>query len=136
MKQKYTIPSQEVICLTPTEPKEFTKANITNAIKYLRDLGVPTFRDTTEFDSEYPRLLWDGTEVTQTQSSGRPNSITVTSVDEFVALFEPTNMIEVRDISESYSAKVYAEHIEVGCQKISKEKFTELIEAAKKVGLI
>ena len=136
MKQKYTIPTQEVICLTPTEPKEFTKANITNAIKYLRDLGVPTFRDTTEFDSEYPRLLWDGTEVTQTQSSGRPNAVTVHSVDEFVSLFEPTNMIKVESISESYSAKVYAEHIEVGCQKISKEKFTELIEAAKKIGLI
>jgi hypothetical protein len=133
---KFKTPERNVICLTSMEPSKYTQINITNAIKYLRELGVPTYEDTVEFDPEYPRLLWDGNSFTQTKADSRSNSITVTSVDEFVALFEPTNMIKVENISESYSAIVYAEHIEVGCQKISKEKFTELIEAAKQIGMI
>jgi hypothetical protein len=133
---KFNTPTTEVICLTADEPGKFTQDNITNAIKYLRSLKVPTYEGTTEFDPEYPRLTWDGTNVTQTKSKTKPNTVIVNSVDEFVALFEPINVIHVENISERYSAKVYADRIEVGCQTISTEKFKELVKAAKNMGMI
>lgn len=133
---KFNTPTTEVMCLTADEPGKFTQDNISNAIRYLRSLGVPTFSDTTEFDPEFPRLTWDGTNVTQTKSKTKPNAVIVNSVDEFVALFEPVNVIHVENISERYSAKVYADRIEVGCQTISAEKFKELVNAAKTMGMI
>ena len=133
---KFNTPTTEVMCLTADEPGKFTQDNISNAIRYLRSLGVPTFSDTTEFDPEFPRLTWDGTNVTQTKSKTKPNAVIVNSVDEFVALFEPVNVIHVENISENYSAKVYADRIEVGCQTISAEKFKELVNAAKTMGMI
>ena len=133
---KFNTPTTEVICLTADEPGKFTQDNISNAIRYLRSLGVPTFKDTTEFDPEYPRLLWDGTNVTQTKSKTKSNAVIVNSVDEFVALFEPVKVVHVENISEDYSAKVYADHVKVGCQTISAEKFKELVNAAKTMGMI
>ena len=133
---KFNTPATDVICLTADEPGKFTQDNITNAIKYLRSLKVPTYEGTTEFDPEYPRLTWDGISVTQTKSKTKPNTVIVNSVDEFVALFEPVNVIHVENISERYSAKVYADRIEVGCQTISAEKFKELVNAAKTMGMI
>lgn len=133
---KFNTPTTEVICLTADEPGKFTQDNITNAIKYLRKLGVPTYKDTTEFDPEFPRLTWDGTNVTQTKSQVKPNAVLVNSVDEFVALFEPAKVVLVENISEDYSAKVYADHVTVGCQTISAEKFKELVNAAKTMGMI
>jgi hypothetical protein len=133
---KFNTPATDVICLTADEPGKFTQDNITNAIRYLRSLKVPTYEGTTEFDPEYPRLTWDGISVTQTKSKTKPNTVIVNSVDEFVALFEPINVIHVENISESYSAKVYADHVKVGCQTISAEKFKELVKAAKNMGMI
>ena len=39
-------------------------------------------------------------------------------------------------VTNSYTAEVHKDHITVGCQTMSKEALLELIEAAKKTGLI
>ena len=39
-------------------------------------------------------------------------------------------------VTNSYTAEVYKDHIAVGCQTMSKEALLELIQAAKKIGLI
>jgi hypothetical protein len=113
---------------------------ITQAIQYLRSLGVPVFEDTTEYDPEFPRLLWSQCtqEISQSRSEGN-NVKTVDSIAEFVALFEvpekPTEIL-VENISQDYGAVVTKDAIAVGCQTIPAEKFKELIKAAKVVGMI
>jgi hypothetical protein len=137
MAKKFNTPKVETICMSSMTPNKFTQDNITRAIKYLRELGVPVYSGTTEYDPAYPRLLWDGNAVTQSCSQNPHGSrAEVVSVDEFVALFTPIESIEVSDITESYNAVVHPDHIKVGCQTISADKFKELIQAAKEVGLI
>ena len=137
MAKKFNTPKVVTICMSSMTPNKFTQESITRAIKYLRELGVPVYFDTTEYDPEYPRLLWEYGQVTQSSSLNPPGrKAEVVSVDEFVALFTPIESIEVSDITENYSAEVFTDHIKVGCQTISAEKFKELIQAAKEVGLI
>jgi hypothetical protein len=137
MAKKFNTPKVATICMSSMTPNKFTQESITRAIKYLRELGVPVYFDTTKYDSSYPRLLWDGDQVTQSSSLNTHGSkAEIVSVDEFVALFTPIESIEVSGISESYNAVVHPDHIKVGCQTISAEKFKELVTAAKEVGLI
>ena len=137
MAKKFNTPKTEVICMTSLTPNKFTQESITRAIQYLRELGVPVYSETTVYDPSYPRLLWDGKILTETHSSNSNGSKTeVASIDEFVALFAPIDFIEVEGISENYNAEVRPDHIKVGCQTISAEKFKELVAAAKEVGLI
>jgi hypothetical protein len=137
MAKKFNTPKEATICMSSMTPNKFTQESITRAIKYLRELGIPVYSDTTEYDPSFPRLLWDCGEVTQSNSINPHGSrAEVVSVDEFVALFTPIESIEVSGITESYSAVVHPDHIKVGCQTISAEKFKELIQAAKEVGLI
>jgi hypothetical protein len=135
--KKFKTPSSAVLCFTPDKPTPFQIMCQTAAIKRLRDLGVDVYEGTTEFDPEYPRLLWDrGGQLTQTKADEHDYGTVVYSLEEFVALFEVPEAIEVKDISEKYSAEVFADRIEVGCQTISAEKFKELIAAAKEMGMI
>jgi hypothetical protein len=139
MAKKFNTPKEATICMSSMTPNKFTQDSITRAIKYLRVLGVPVYSDTTKYDPEYPRLLWVDGKVTQSCSlnnSTHGSKVEVVSVDEFVALFAPIESIEVSGISESYNAVVHPDHIKVGCQTISAEKFKELVTAAKEVGLI
>ena len=137
MAKKFNTPKVATICMSSMTPNKFTQESITRAIKYLRELGVPVNSLTTEYDPAYPRLLWEDGMVTQTSLLNPPGSkAEVVSVDEFVALFTPIDSIEVSGITESYSAVVFPDHIKVGCQNISADKFKELIQAAKEVGLI
>lgn len=137
MAKKFNTPKTEVICMTSLTPNKFTQESITRAIQYLRELGVPVYRETTEYDPNYPRLLWDGNQLTESSSTNLNRKKTeAASIDEFVALFTPIDFIDVEWISESYNAQVYPDHIKVGCQTISAEKFKELVAAAKEVGLI
>ena len=135
--KKFKTPSSAVLCFTPDKPTPFQIMCQTAAIKRLRSLGVNTYEFTTEFDPEYPRLLWDrDNQLTQTKADEHDYSTVVHSLEEFVALFEVPEMIAVKDISEKYSAEVYQDRIIVGCQTISVEKFKELIAAAKEMGMI
>lgn len=135
--KKFKTPSSAVLCFTPDKPTPFQIMCQTAAIKRLRSLGVNTYEFTTEFDPEYPRLVWDRVgQLTQTKADEHDYSTVVYSLEEFVALFEVPEMIAVKDISEKYSAEVYQDRIKVGCQTISVEKFKELIAAAKEMGMI
>lgn len=135
--KKFKTPSSAVLCMTPDKPTQFQIMCMNAAIKRLRDLGVNTYEGTTEFDPEYPRLLWDrDNQLTQTKADKNNYGTVVHSLEEFVALFEVPEAIAVKDISESYNAEVFADRIEVGCQTISAEKFKELITAAKEMGMI
>jgi hypothetical protein len=135
--KKFKTPSSAVLCMTPDKPTPFQIMCMNAAIKRLRELGVDVYEGTTEFDPDYPRLLWDrSNEVTQTKADEDDYSTVVYSLEEFVALFEVPETIVVKDISEKYSAEVFADRIEVGCQTISVEKFKELIAAAKEMGMI
>jgi hypothetical protein len=138
MAKKFNTPKVATICMSSMTPNKFTQDSITRAIKYLRELGVPVYSDTTKYDPRYPRLLWDGDMVTQSSSLNTHGSkVEVVSVDEFVALFtHRIESIEVSGITERYSAEVFPDHIKVGCQNISADKFKELIQAAKEIGLI
>ncbi len=142
MAKNYQLPKTnvDILCMTPLKPSKFEQQQITQAIIYLRSQGVPMYEQTTEYDPEYPRLLWSQCtqEISQSRSDG--NSVkTVDSIAEFVALFEvpekPTEIL-VKNISQSYNAMVTKEAIAVGCQTIPAEKFKELIKAAKVVGMI
>jgi beta-lactam-binding protein with PASTA domain len=142
MAKNYQLPrtNVDIICTTPINPTKFVQMQITQAIQYLRSLGVPVFEDTTEYDPEFPRLLWSQCtqEISQSRSEGN-NVKTVDSIAEFVALFEvpekPTEIL-VENISQDYGAVVTKDAIAVGCQTIPAEKFKELIKAAKVVGMI
>jgi hypothetical protein len=138
--KKFKSPSSVVLCMTPDKPTPFQIMCQNAAIKRLRELGVNVYVDTTEFDPEYPRLLWDSDkQLIQTKAHEDCHDeyeTVVHSIEEFVALFEVPEVIEVRNISEKYSAEVFADRIEVGCQTISAEKFKELIADAKKMGMI
>jgi hypothetical protein len=139
--KKFKTPSSAVLCMTPEKPTQFQIMCMNAAIKRLRDLGVDTHEGTTEFDPEYPRLLWDrDNQLTQALADedwhdGEYETV-VHSLEEFVALFEIPEIIEVRNISEKYNAEVYHDRIEVGRLTISSEKFKELIAAAKEMGII
>jgi hypothetical protein len=143
MANNYQLPKTnvDILCMTPMKPTKFEREQITQAINYLRSLGVPVYEATTEYDPEFPRLLWSQytQEVSQSKSEGGSNVRTVATLAEFVALFEirekPTE-IKVESISQSYNAVVTKEEIRVGCQTIPAEKFKELIKAAKVVGMI
>lgn len=143
VSKKFKLPetTQDILCMTPMEPSKFVQMQITQAIQYLRSLGVPVFKDTTEYDPEYPRLIWSHSpkNVTQTQTEDPSSAQKVVTIAEFVALFEipekPTT-IKVENISKEYSATVTKEAIIVGCQTIPAQKFKELIKAAKVVGMI
>ena len=136
-RKKFKTPSSVVLCMTPEKPTQFQIMCMNAAIKRLRDLGVNTFSNTTEFDPEYPRLLWDRDgQLTQTKADESLYSNTVNSLEEFVALFEVPEVIVVKDISKDYNAEVFTDRIKVGCQTISVEKFKELISAAKEMGII
>jgi hypothetical protein len=142
MAKNYQLPKTnvDIICMTPMNPTKFVQMQITQAIQYLRSLGVPVFEDTTEYDLEFPRLLWSQGTQTVSQSKSDGDSVkTVATIAEFVALFEvpekPTEIL-VKNISQSYNAMVTKEAIAVGCQTIPAEKFKELIKAAKVVGMI
>jgi hypothetical protein len=140
-RKKFKTPSSAVLCMTPDKPTPFQIMCQNAAIKRLRELGVDVYEDTTKFDPEYPRLLWDhDKQLTQTGADedchdGEYETV-VHSLEEFVALFEIPEVIEVRNISEKYNAEVYHDRIEVGCLTISSEEFKELIAAAKKMGMI
>jgi hypothetical protein len=135
--KKFKTPSSVVLCLTPDKPTPFQIMCQNAAIKRLRELGVNVYEDTTKFDPEYPRLLWDhDKQLIQTRADDGEYETVVHSLEEFVALFEIPEVIEVRNISEKYNAEVYHDRIEVGCLTISSEEFKELIAAAKKMGMI
>lgn len=142
MVKNYQLPKTnvDILCMTPMKPSKFEREQITQAIQYLRSQGVPVYEFTTEYDPEYPRLLWSqcSQEISQSKSDGSSVK-TVASIAEFVALFEvpekPTEIL-VKNISQSYNAVVTKESIAVGCQTIPAEKFKELIKAAKVVGMI
>jgi hypothetical protein len=143
MAKNYQLPKTnvDILCMTPLKPSKFEREQITQAINYLRSQGVPVYELTTEYDPEYPRLLWSqcSQEISQSKSEGGSNVKTVATLAEFVALFEvpekPTEIL-VKNISQSYNAVVTKESIAVGCQTIPAEKFKELIKAAKVVGMI
>jgi len=135
--KKFKTPSSAVLCMTPEKPTPFQIMCMNAAITRLRELGVNTYEFTTEFDPEYPQLVWDSYgQLTQTKADEDDYSTVVHSLEEFVALFEVPEAIAVKDISEKYSAEVFADRIKVGCQTISAEKFKELIAAAKEMGMI
>ena len=135
--KKFKTPSSVVLCMTPNKPTPFQIMCQNAAIKRLRELGVNVYEDTTKFDPEYPRLLWDhDKQLIQTRADDGEYETVVHSLEEFVALFEIPEVIEVRNISEKYNAEVYHDRIEVGCLTISSEEFKELIAAAKKMGMI
>jgi beta-lactam-binding protein with PASTA domain len=142
MANNYQLPKTnvDILCMTPMKPTKFVQMQITQAIQYLRSQGVPVYEQTTEYDPEYPRLLWSQCtqEISQSRSEGN-NVKTVDSIAEFVALFEvpeKPKVFRVENISQDYNAVVTKDAIAVGCQTIPAEKFKELIKAAKAVGMI
>jgi hypothetical protein len=142
MAKNYQLPRTDVdiICTTPMNPTKFVQMQITQAIQYLSSLGVPVYEATTEYDPEFPRLLWSQGTQTVSQSKSDGDSVkTVATIAEFVAMFETRqkpDKIKVENISQNYNAMVTKEAIAVGCQTIPAEKFKELIKAAKAVGMI
>lgn len=141
--KKYRLPKSSMIFIVPESAGKFLQDQVTAAIQYLRSLGVPCYSRTTGFDPEFPSLTWNpGTagEISQSAlTSGSPASyrIVVDSLEKFVAMFEPEYIeIKVEDATEKYNAVVCPDKVMVGCQTVSAEKFKEIVEAAKKTGLI
>ena len=139
--KKFKTPKSAVLCMTPDRPTEFQITCMNVAITRLRKLGVNVFRDTTEFDPEYPRLLWDRNgQVTQTKAEPREYSgstdTVVNTIEEFMALFEVPQSVIITGISKDYDAEVFTDRVQVGCQTISAEKFKDIVAAAKEMGMI
>ena len=141
--KKYRLPESSMIFIVPTSAGKFLQDQVTAAIQYLRSLGAPCYENTTEFDPNFPSLTWSpGTagEISQSAlTSGTQKGYTIEaySLEEFVAMFEPEYIeIKVEDATEKYNAVVCPDKVMVGCQTVSAKKFKEIVEAAKKTGLI
>lgn len=138
--KKYRLPESSMIFIVPESAGKFLQDQVTAAIQYLRSLGVPCYEHTTGFDPEYPSLTWAARELSQsaiTRGTQVGYTIEAASLEEFVAMFEPEYIeIKVEDATEKYNAVVCPNKVMVGCQTVSAEKFKEIVEAAKKTGLI
>lgn len=141
--KKYRLPESSMIFIVPTSAGKFLQDQVTAAIQYLRSLGVPCYEHTTGFDPNFPSLTWTpGTagELSQsaiTRGTQVGYSIEAHSLEDFVAMFEPEYIeIKVEDATEKYNAVVCPDKVMVGCQTVPAKKFKEIVEAAKKTGLI
>jgi hypothetical protein len=81
-------------------------------IDTLRNSGVKVYRETTEFDNDYPFLQWDGQHLTQAREKLGAN---VLSLEDFLYKFVVNNKtLQVGD----YQATFTKDEVEVGCQTI------------------
>lgn len=96
-------------------------------IAWLRKEGVPVYSDTTEYDSTYPILYWDGEHITQTMSQKDVQY----SVEEFIdQFFISYKTIEIGSYSSVIDSGI---EIKVGCQTISFETVEEVYNEMKKL---
>lgn len=82
-------------------------------IRLLRNLGVPIYESTKDFEPLYPYLVWDGEEIIQSKVYGGREVIN--SPNEFIDLFEK-HPIKMK-LNAEYDAVVEGDTITVGCQK-------------------
>ena len=142
--KKYRLPESSMIFLVPTNAGKFLQDQVTAAIQYLRSLGVPCYSGTTEFDPNFPSLTWNPGLAGEISQSALTEGFSVdgytieaNSLEEFVAMFEPENIkVEVKKATQQYDAIVTSNNVQVGCQIVPAKKFKEIVEAAKKTGLI
>lgn len=133
MKVKKALPKIG-IALNNTDPiAQFT------VISLFKTLGIDVYEETNEYDPKYPYLFWNGNQLSQSMDCHGYEEVT-DIVEEFISHFiedekaKPTR-IDV-EISDEYNATITNKHITVGCQTITKETLLEIIEGAKKVGLL
>jgi len=89
--------------------------------------GINVYKNTVEYDPEFPYLYWDGDELTQ--SHGTENLL---SLEKFMAKFIAKESIEVK-LNESYTAIVDEDGVRVGCQSFPHSVIEKLAEAVKKI---
>jgi hypothetical protein len=90
-------------------------------ISTLREADVNVCENTIEFDSDYPTLVWDGKQITQSMMCSptdytEEQNVLLLGVEEFMDKFvkpEPKLMPV-----GNYEAVITAEIAEVGCQRI------------------
>lgn len=80
-------------------------------IDTLRNGGVRVYRETTEFDNDYPFLRWNGDQLTQTRTKA---GVSVLSLEDFMKQFTVSTTLQVGD----YQATFTKDEVKVGCQTI------------------
>lgn len=104
--------------------------DIDTAITVLKSLGVPVWRETTEFDPAYPHLKWcpDQKHLTQSRNSGPDYGKVITeSLSEFLSYFFKEEEKTVK-ISDQYTAVICDSYVQVGCQRIPFDTVKEIYE--------
>lgn len=114
-------------------PATLSKKDSEFIIRMAKELGVPVHEETIRkpWDKEYPSILWDGDQITQTISDNKE----IISLSEMIEKIISAPIIEsfTMQLTNNYEAEVTKDGITVGCQEITFEKFDELSELVKQV---
>jgi hypothetical protein len=106
-------------------------------ISTLREAGVNVHEGTTEFDPEYPTLIWDSDQITQSAYSPedyteKQNALLL-DVEVFMNKFTKTEPEpKIMQVGE-YDAVIGAEIAKVGCQKIPYDVVKAVYECMTKM---
>lgn len=122
MKQTVIRPKQKIV-LDNTNPET---QNI--IIFMFRNMGLSVYEGTTEYDSEYPYLLWKDNELVQSRVGYDSDRIVTNTMEEFMAYFVPGARTHVVKISGKYDAVITKESVKVGCQTLSYDLVKEIYE--------
>jgi len=124
MKLKKQLPELELV-LTNTD--EFT---VNLLISIMKNLGVPVHESSQEYDPEYPHLIWDGENVSQSRTTYDRQP--VNTIEEFVKHFTemPSRTIKLTD---DYNITISADNVKVGCQEIPFEKLKEVWDTMSEI---
>jgi hypothetical protein len=124
--KKTLIPSREIMLNSKNE-------SIQNLIiSMFKVMGIPVYKGTTNYDSSYPYLMWDGNELTQSREcTSYGDRIMVNSMEEFMSHFIPGTNTHIVEISDRYDAVITKESVKVGCQTVSFELVKEIYEKMK-----
>jgi hypothetical protein len=118
MKLKKVLPTQELVF---TNTDEFA---VNLLISIMKNLGVPVYVESQEYDPEYPHLVWDGRCITQSVEISKWRE-PVNTIEDFVRQFTEISSKTIQ-LTGDYSAYITADKVVVGCQEITFEKLEEV----------
>ena len=118
MKLKKVLPTSELVF---TNTDEFA---VNLLISIMKNLGVPIYGESQEYDPEYPHLVWDGRCITQSVEISKWRG-QINTIEEFVRQFTDMSSKTIK-LTDDYNATITADKVKVGCQEIPFEKLEEI----------
>lgn len=111
-----------------------TKEVYTALCRFAESKGVRIYKDTLSGDSfnDYPSLVFLSDQICGCNSPKNDEYKTKITLEEFVQKCESYINLTIVFLTEKYDGVISKDHITVGCQHVSWEKFDELCVKANK----